>query len=225
MKYVLFILSFLLLSRISHAQDCASFYLFRQNATVQYAVYNKKGNANGTLLYHVFSQTAKGGNITSVLHTTLLNKEGKVLNTGASNIKCNNGTLLMDMKLFLPQQQTEQFNRANAKIKDAFLEYPGGLKNGDKLKDGMFSMEIDNNGIKQLLKMQITNRSVTGMEKINTKAGTWNCVVISYQVNLNIQTGPISIPLNFTAKEWFAPGTGIIKSESETGSTELVGIK
>ena len=132
---------------------------------------------------------------------------------------------MMDMNLFLPQQQTEQFNKAQARVKNAFLEYPAAMKTGDRLKDGSFNMEIDNNGLKQILKMQILNRTVTGTEKVSTKAGNWNCIAISYQVKLNIQTGPIVIPLNYNATEWYAPGFGIVKTVSEAGSTEIVAVK
>ena len=224
MKDLLFVLPFLLLCKNADAQSCASFYLLQNNKTIQVAVYSNKGNANGTILYKSSVQPAKGNSITATLHTTLLDKEGKPLNKGVSNVKCSSGTLLMDMNLFLPQQQTEQFNRAHAKVKNAFLEYPAVLQTGDHLKDGAFNMEIDNNGVKQILKMQILNREVTGAEKVSTKAGVWDCMTITYQVKLNIQTGPINIPLNFDATEWFAPGFGIVKTESEAGSTEIVAI-
>ena len=133
--------------------------------------------------------------------------------------------LMMDMNLFLPQQQTEQFNKPHAKVKNAFLEYPPEIKPGSTLKDGAFTMEIDNNGLKQTLKMQIFNRRATGTEKITTTAGSWDCITIHYEVKLNMQTGPIAIPLNFEVTEWYAPGVGIVKTESEAGATEIVAIQ
>lgn len=225
MKYVLLFLIFSVQGKIANAQDCTSFYLFRNNKTVQLAVYNKKGNPNGTILYHITAQSVKAPAASAALHTSLLDKDGKMLNRSSSIVKCNNGILMMDMGLFLPQQQTEQFNKEQAKIKDVFLEYPATMQAGDKLKDGAFSMEIDNNGVKQVLKMQIDNRTVSGTEKINTSAGSWNCVIITYRVKLSVQTGPINIPFNYAVTEWFAPQFGIIKTTSDAGSTELVAIK
>ncbi|HRO45149.1 hypothetical protein [Agriterribacter sp.] len=225
MKDLLLVLPFILLCRSADAQACASFYLLQDNKTIELAVYNNKGNPNGTILYNTSGQSVKGSTTTATLHTTLLNKAGKPVNKGVSNVKCSSGTLMMDMNLFLPQQQTEQFNTAQAKVKNAFIEYPAAMQTGDKLRDGTFDMEIDNNGVKQVLKMQILDRTVTGAEKISTKAGAWDCVTITYRVKLNIQTGPISIPLNFEATEWFAPGFGIVKTGSEAGSTEIVAIR
>lgn len=225
MKYVIFFILSFWVSIEAEAQGCASFYLLRQNTSVELAVYNPKGNPNGTILYKITGLTTKGTSAAATLHTTLLDKKGKPLNNSVSHVKCSNGTFMMDMNLFLPQQQTEQFNKANARVKNAFLEYPKTMQNGDLLKDGTFTMEIDNNGVKQALKMQIENRTVTGTEKVSTKAGSWNCVVINYRVKLNIQTGPINIPLQFKATEWFAPEFGIVKTRSEAGSTELVAIR
>ncbi len=208
-----------------NAQQCGSFYLLQQNKTITFAAYNKKGNANGKIIYKISAQVVKGNSITATVQTNLLNKEGKSVNKGTSNVKCTAGMLMMDMNLFLPQQQTEQFNKPQAKVKNAFLEYPPGIKPGSTLKDGAFTMEIDNNGLKQTLKMQLFNRRATGEEKITTSAGSWDCIIIHYEVKLNIQTGPIAIPLNFEATEWYAPGFGIVKTESEAGATEIVAIQ
>lgn len=225
MKNLLLVFVFACINLDAGAQNCASFYLLQNNKTVAFAVYNKKGTPNGTIIYTISGIPARGSSTTATIHTNLLDKEGKSVKKGVSNVKCSNGTIMMDMNLFLPQQQTEQFNKTHAKVKNAFLEYPAGMKAGDQLKDGTFNMEIDNNGLKQILKMQIFNRKVTGMEKVSTKAGTWDCMAISYQVKLNIQTGPIAIPLNYNATEWYAPGFGIVKTESEAGSTEIISIK
>ena len=224
MKNLLLVCVFAFTNQDATAQNCASFYLLQNNKTVELAVYNNKGNANGTILYKISNQSSKGNTSAATIHTNLLDKEGKSVNKGISYVKCTNGIVMIDMNLFLPQQQTEQFNKAHAKVKNAFLEYPAAMKTGDQLKDGAFNMEIDNNGLKQILKMQILNRKVTGTEKVSTKAGTWDCIAISYQVKLNIQTGPIAIPLNYTATEWYAPGFGIVKTVSETGSTEIVAV-
>ncbi|HRP56156.1 hypothetical protein [Agriterribacter sp.] len=225
MKNLLLVFVFVFITRDACAQSCASFYLLQNNKTLTFAVYNKRGNANGTIIYKISGMPAKGATTAATVHTNLLDKEGKSVNKGVSNVKCSNGTIMIDMNLFLPQQQTEQFNKTHAKVKNAFLEYPAAMETGDQLKDGTFNMEIDNNGLKQILKMHIFNRKVGPTEKISTKAGTWDCMAISYQVKLNIQTGPIAIPLNYHATEWYVPGFGIVKTVSEAGSTEIVSIK
>lgn len=224
-KKTLLLTSFIFACCGVNAQSCGSFYLLQHNKTITFAVYNKKGNANGKIIYKISGQAARGNANTAIVHTNWFDKEGISVNKGVSNVKCTAGMLMMDMNLFLPQQQAEQFNKPQAKVKNAFLEYPPHIKPGNTLKDGAFNMEVDNNGLKQALKMQILNRRAAGTEKITTMAGSWDCITIHYEVKLNIQTGPITIPLNFKATEWYAPGLGIVKTESEAGATEIVAIQ
>lgn len=180
---------------------------------------------NETIIHKISGITGKGNNITAILHSEVLDKKGKTLSTGNNTVKCSNGVLMMDMRLFIPQQQAEQFGKAEARANNVYLEYPAGIKTGDHLKDGKFDIEVDNNGLQQSLKMQIINRNVSGKERVTTIAGAWDCFVITYQVKLNIQTGPIAIPLNLEATEWFSPGFGIVKTSTKSGTTEVVSIR
>lgn len=207
------------------AQDCNSFYLFQNNKKEELAIFNTNGDANGTLVYNISNVSIKGNNRTAIIHADILDKKGNSISKEVANVKCSSGVVLMDMRLFLPHQQIQQFDIAKAKSSNSYLEYPAVIKNGAKLKDGTISLEIDNNGVKQALNMLIYNRTVTGTEQVNTQAGSWNCFTINYQVELAIQTGPIKIPLNFDVKEWYAPGFGIVKTTSEAGSSVLVALK
>ena len=155
----------------------------------------------------------------------MFDKKGKSIIKADMNVKCNGGVMMMDMKIFIPSQQAEQFNKAEATASNVFLEYPSNMKAGDNLKDGNFNMEINNNGLKQTLNMVIDNRKVESKESVTTPAGTWDCFKISFHSKLNIKTGPIGIPMNIEGTEWFAPGFGIVKSESKNGGTEITSIK
>lgn len=206
-------------------QDCNSFYLFQNNKKEELTIYSAKGDANGTLVYNISNVSIKGNNRVATIHTDLLDKKGNSVSKEVANVKCSNGVVLMDMRLFLPHQQIQQFEITKAKSSNAYLEYPSVIKDGMKLRDGTLHLEIDNNGVKQALNMLIHDRRVTGTEQVNTQAGSWNCFVINYRVKLDIQTGPIVIPLNFDVTEWYAPGFGIIKTISQAGSSVLVALK
>lgn len=219
------VLSILLLFSLFHegsSQVCSSFYLMQQNRNIQFAQTSNKGISNGSIQITTSVQREKDNVLSSMLHTSLLNRDGRQVGSGLYKVTCNNGVLMVDMAMFIPRQQAEQFNKNQAVIKkNSLLEYPAKMRTDDQLKDGHFLMEIDNNGVQQILQLEISNRRVTGTEKISTKAGSFDCVTITYQVKLNVQTGPIVIPLNFNATEWFAPGFGTIKTQSESGITTL----
>ena len=64
------------------------------------------------------------------------------------------------MKFMLPQQQAEQFGSGEATAENIYIEYPSTMNVDDQLKDGNFTMDINNNGLKQTITMSVTNRKV-----------------------------------------------------------------
>jgi hypothetical protein len=87
-------------------------------------------------------------------------------------------------------------------------------------------MDIDNgSGMKQSVNMEIKDRKVEGQEKITTPAGSWDCFKISYHGKMKIKTMGIGVPVNLDGVEYFAPGFGIVKTESKHGGTEITSIK
>lgn len=227
MKRTLLSLSLVLLLSVSavFAQDCAQ-YLFLQNGkTIEMTVYNKKGDPNGRNVYSVSDVATGGGTTSGKIASEEFDKKGKSIAKSNCVIRCNGGMMQLDMKLMLPQQQAEQFSSADVKANDGLLEYPAAMNVGDALKDGSFSMDMNNHGMTQTLTMLISNRKIEAQESVTTTAGTWNCYKISFKCKIAVKTGPIGIPFSFEGTEWYAPGVGIIKSESKNGSTAVTSIK
>ncbi|PVD51843.1 hypothetical protein DC498_12385 [Terrimonas sp.] len=206
------------------AQKCGSLYFSSGKKTIQLASYTRRGDDDGQIVYKISNISVKGNTSSSQINVQIFDKLQKLIGSNICNVKCNGNILLLDMKFFLPQQQIEQFKNAAIKEKAAFLEYPIALQPGDRLKDGIFEMEADKNGLELILKMEITERAVAGKEKVSTSAGAWDCFVIKSTTKLSIKTGPISIPIQFETTEWFNPSAGIIKTTNSTGYTEIVAI-
>jgi len=126
------------------------------------------------------------------------------------------------------------------------LEYPPGMKAGDTLKSGYIVLSNSNNNGPGgpggppgpppppnpfssgggTLTMWIYNRQVIGQESVTTTAGTWNCIKITYKSKVNYKSGPFPAPnINIDVTEWYAPGVGIIKTQTDRGSTAITSIK
>ena len=133
--------------------------------------------------------------------------------------------MMVDMKMMLPQAQQEQFGSTDASMQGYYIEYPNDMKPGDALKDATMNLEIDNKGMKQTVAMTVSNRKVEGKESVTTTAGTWDCFKISYKSRIAIKTMGIGIPINIEGTEWYAPGFGIVKTESKHGGTAITSIK
>jgi hypothetical protein len=214
-----------LLSNASLGQDCNTYYFLQQNKTIEMTIYNKKGNPDGKQVYTVSNVSNTGGNTTATVNSEMFSQKGKSIAKGHSEINCTGGVMMIDMKMQLPQAQQEQFAKADVKADKIYIEYPANMKAGDKLKDAILDMTIDNSGMKQNVNMVTSDRAVAAKESVTTSAGTWDCFKITYKSKITIKTMGIGMPFNIEGTEWFAPGFGIVKTESKHGGTAITAIK
>ena len=214
----------LFISLHSLAQDCRQFLLLQKGKTVEMSIYNKKGDLAARKVYQVSDVSTSGAVTTGSLVTEMFDKKGRSIAKANSTMQCNGGAMMIDMKMLIPQQQSEQFNTA-AKAESMYLEYPASMAAGDALKDGNMTMDINTSGLPSTATILITDRKVEGKESVTTTAGTWDCYRISFKGKMKIKMGPIPINSNLDGTEWFAPGFGVVKSDSKNGSTVITSIK
>jgi hypothetical protein len=207
------------------AQDCNTYYFLQSNKTVEMTIYNRKGDPNGKQVYTINEVKNSGGTTTANFQSEMFDKKGKSQAKGSGTVQCNDGVMFVDMKMMLPQAQQEQFSKADAKMEGMYIEYPKSMQPGDQLKDANMNMDIDNNGMAQSVILVISNRKVDAKESVTTTAGTWDCFKISYKAKITIKTMGIGIPANFEGTEWYAPGFGVVKTESKHGGTAVTSIK
>ncbi len=219
---IIMISFFSLCVSLAYTQDCNSYYFLQNNKTIEMTFYNKKGEPNGKQVYSVSDVTNSGGAITAKVNSETFDKKGKSIVKAINIIKCQNGMMMMDMKMNLPQTSTG--TDANAQASNIFIEYPASMKTGDALKDASMHIDVENNGMKQSIDMQVTDRKVQGKETITTSAGTWDCYKITNKTKMKIKTMGIGVPVNIENTEWFAPGFGVVKTESKSGVTEITAI-
>lgn len=207
------------------AQDCAKYLFLQKNKVIEMTISNKKGEVSGRQVYQVSDVNTSGGITSANLNSEMFDKKDKSMAKASSVVKCNGGVMMIDMKMMMPQQQAAQYNNVEAKASDFYLEYPLGMHAGDALKDGSMTMDINHSGMSQTLNMLISDRKVESQESVTTPAGTWNCWKITYKCKMGVKTGPINIPFNFEGTEWYAPGFGVVKTQSKYGGTEITSIK
>jgi len=208
----------------SRAQDCQRYLFLQKNKTIEMTIYDKKGEASAKQVYQVSDVSTSGAVTKGSLATEMFDKKGRSMAKANSTVQCNGGTMMVDMKMMLPQQQQEQF-KTEAKADNVYLEYPAKMATGDALKDGNMTMEINTSGLPSKAIIVISNRKVEGQESVTTPAGTWDCYKITYKAKLTIKMGPIPINTNLDGAEWFAPNFGVVKSQSKHGGTAITSIK
>jgi len=187
---------------------------------------NNKGKESGKMIYKISDVTKSGSSATATINSEFIDTKGKTITSSTNNVKCTGGVMQMDMKVFIPAAQQEQMKTGAANASDVYLEYPSNMNVGDQLKDGQLSMDYESSGgLKSSIQISITERKVEGKETVTTPAGTWECFKITAHNKIVSKIAGIGIPINMDVTEWFAPGFGIVKTESKTGKTEITAIK
>src|SRR6188768_31139 len=220
------VLTFLFFSGNIFSQDCSNYYFLQNNKTIEMTISNNKGKESGKMTYVVSDSKKNGSSISATINSEFVDATGKTFAKATNNVKCENGVIQMDMKAFIPPAQLEQIKTGSATANDVYLEYPANMNVGDQLKDGQFNMDYESiSGLKCSLEISITERKVEGKETITTAGGTWDCYKISAKNKILSKIAGIGFPIKMDVIEWFAPGFGIVKTESKTGKTEITSIK
>lgn len=224
MKSLSLFISLLLTGSSLLAQDCRNFYYFQNNKQVELTISNKKGKETGKNIYTISNVQQSGGTTSATIHSEFFSDKGKSISQSTNNIKCNGGVLQMDMRMFANGDH-QQSATATGSSDASFLEYPAGMKEGDVLKDGDFKMDVDQNGkMSSSMEITISERKVEAKESVTTPAGTWECFRISYKSKIVTKVAGIGIPIKASVTEWYAPGFGVVKTESNFGKTEVTAI-
>jgi hypothetical protein len=215
----------LLVSVYSFSQNCTDFYYMQNNKTIEMTITNKKSKEAGKIIYTISNVQKSGGTVSSTVNSEFVDDKGKPVSKATNYMKCTGGIIMMDMKMFIPSGQQEQMGNISATGQEAYLEYPSNMKEGDVLKDGQFDMDFKmQSGIGAHINVDITKRKVQGKESVTTPAGTWDCYKITYHSKVVVKIG-IGIPVNADVTEWYAPGFGVVKTESKNGITEITSVK
>lgn len=202
--------------------QCNEFYQFSEGSEWELETYNAKGKVTGKNHQKVTSleKTSTGYNAT--INSVFYNEKEKETMKGDLSFKCENGTMYIDMRNFISQEQLEAFKSYEMKVEAENLEMPGKLSVGQTLKDGSVNITADGAPLPTSLNMKITERKVVAKETITTPAGTFECYKITSNIATTTQMG-IKMNLNFSAIDWIALKVGAVKSESYNKSGKLMG--
>ena len=199
------------------SQDCSNYFFLQKNKTIEMTITNSKGKESGKMIYTISNANSSS----STVNSEFFDSKGKSITKATNNVKCEGGVMMMDMKMFVRSGQ-----EASGTAAEVYLEYPASMNVGEALKDGQFNMDVESgNGLKSNLDISITDRKVEEKESVTTPAGTWECFKIISKNKITTKVAGIGIPIKSDVTEWFAPGFGVIKTESKSGKTEITSIK
>ena len=187
-------------------------------------MYDKKQKESGKVVYTITGSAKTGTSTSAAFNSEVFNEKGKSISKSSGKYKCTGGILLVDAKVALPSDQSSLYQDAEVKAEDSFIEYPASMSSGQALKDASFKMDMIKNGSTfSTVNFEESERKVIGKESITTPAGTWECWKITFNAFMKVTMTGIGIPVRMQVTEWFAPGFGIVKTETANKNGKLMG--
>jgi hypothetical protein len=208
------------------AQNCKNYLLLQNNKRVEMTVYNRKGKEDGKQVWLVSNVKNSGKTTTATLNTEFFDGKGRSINKSSSEVQCNGSALKMSMKLMLNEAQLKQMKNATVSVNGEYMDYPANIKEGDQLPDGSMNLDYTmEGGMKASMELSVTGRQVGSKEAVTSPAGHWECFKITSNQKIVSKVAGIGIPIKMDVTEWYAPGVGVIKTESKYGSTLITAIQ
>jgi hypothetical protein len=193
--------------------QCNEYYILQEGSEWEFETYNGKGKLSGKNQQKVtaFSKNADG--FVATVNSTMTNEKGKELMKGDLEFKCVNGTMLIDMRNYISEEQMKAYKNYKIKVEATNLEIPSGLAPGQSLKDGNVTVTTVEGPIPMKMTITISDRKVEAKESVTTPAGTFDCFKITSKSTLQNQMG-VTMTMEFTSIEWIAAKVGLVKTES-----------
>lgn len=202
--------------------QCNQFYPLENGSYWEMETYNAKGKLSSKNQQKVITYNGTNSGFAATINSTTFNEKGKELMKGDLEIKCDAGTIYIDMRNFINEDQMKALGSYDLKVESENLEIPSGLSVGQALKNGTVTLIATNSPMPMKMTVNITDRKVEGKESITTPAGTFDCFKISSKATFKNQMG-INMTFEFSNMEWLAPKVGMVKTESYNKNGKLNG--
>lgn len=172
------------------------YYYFDATRTAVKTIYNGKGEIIGNQEYVIIRRTAD-----AVYGRNTITKPGK----DTEVTECYYSTDGEGLKISMGRDATG---------KEVFLDYRPTMNSGHIIPGIGFETTARLAGSDIRVSCTITDRKVVAQtETVSSAAGTWKCVRTEYNMELRGKVFGIGIPINVRVVEWFAPGTGIVRTD------------
>jgi len=221
MKNIFVLLFSLLISPSLFSQDnlCESSYMpFKQDVVLEYTNYDKKGKETGKQTQKVSKIESIDEGFSATMETSYSDKKGNIGSEGSFDIICDGDKVKMDMSNLMNSAMMSQYANMETEITADNIEFPNNPKEGEMLPDGTMEIKASMGGLGNMTTtITMVNRKVEGFEKLETPAGTFDCVKISQE------TVAKTMGMSYSSKSinWLAKGIGTVKMESYSKKGKL----
>ena len=200
-----FILAFFFILSLTAQGVCSDYYPMNEGATFQLTSY--KGDKVTSIVNYLISesQSIPGGQ-KATINTEIMDKKGEVTATSSYDIICENDVVSIDFRSLMGPDVYSQFPDMEMEVSGTALQLPNNLQEGQSLPDADFLAVVNMTPIKMRLTFVMTNRKVVGRETVTTPAGTFDCIVITYDYE-----SKFGVKVKGSTTQWIAKGVGVVQ--------------
>lgn len=221
MKKRLLLGVFMLFGVTAIQAQCNAYFPAAEGASFQLTEYSRKGKVLSHSRHQVMGTTTKGNTSSTAVRNDLLDKKQQFVNARIYTVECQGSIFYIDLSQFLNHEAFAECATADMTVVNAHMDLPSNVKAGDELNDAQLIIQLEEEGIKIAeMTVSITNRRVEGEEEVNTTAGTYDCVKVSYTAEITVE-GISTLTIKGNVVDWYALGVGVVRSESYDSKGKL----
>jgi len=208
--YSILLTSALFINQNLKSQDCDFYFPLDKGSKIETTDYDKKGKVTGVGTATILESTNSiGSQSVKVAAEYKAAGSDSIFKTEYS-VKCENGQYYVNMNSFLDKNALSGYQNMDITVDAEQMTMPANLTAGQVLGNGRVTAKIASSGINLMtLNTLITNRKVDGFESVTTPAGTFDCVKISYDMEVKVM-----FKVNMKCTQWYAKNVGAVKTET-----------
>jgi hypothetical protein len=194
----------------SYSQGCDMYYPVSKGTVTEMKSFDAKGKVTGMSKTSILETTTIPGGLEITAGMEYFNEKNESVFKNQYLARCLNGDFEIDMKNMMGAS-AGAYKDMQMEVTGDKLKMPRNPKAGDMLNGGTLIVKFTNAGspIGITMTTVITNRKVDALQKLTTPAGTFDCVVISYDLDFKMM-----FSMKSHAVEYYANGVGLVKTES-----------
>lgn len=200
--------------------DCNPYMPAEEGNTWEITNYTPKGKVSGIVRYELLQKEQSGDDLTFTVRTTSFDKNDEEIYVSEFEAYCKDGEFSFDMAFMMDGAAMSGYQNMDVSVDADDYTLPNlDAPAGTTMPDGSLKINIATGGpINMTTTVNVTDRKIEGRETITTPAGTFDCVILSQSVNTKMV-----MKVEASAKDWYAPGVGLVRSESYNRKGKLTG--
>lgn len=202
-------------------QACEQWFPYGVGEGFELEARNPDGTAEGRLRFTVTNIADAGGRKVYTVKKELVSTELDMDLSSEYTVECDDEKMYIDMKgLYNAGDQLRE--GMEVEVESTNMEMPSSLAVGKQLPEASMKMTILQSGVAfTTMSYKQGAKEVTGRETLSVPAGSFDCFRIEGQLEIESKVMDQVITNRTRSVDWYAPGTGMVKSVSYDENGEI----